>query len=50
LSGYADTSLIVSYLTPDSKSADARALLLKARTRIFVTEWTGLNGTKIRPV
>jgi len=51
LSDYADTSLIVSYLTPDSRSADAKALLLKARNRMFVTEWTGLefeNATNLR--
>ena len=43
MSDYADTSLIVSYLTPDSRSADAKALLLKARNRMFVTDWTGLE-------
>ncbi len=43
MSDYADTSLIVSYLTPDTRSADARALMLKARSRMFVTAWTGLE-------
>lgn len=43
MSDYADTSLIVSYLTPDSRSADARALLLKTRSRMLVTDWTGLE-------
>jgi predicted nucleic acid-binding protein len=43
LSDYADTSLVVSYLTPDAKSQDAKALLLKTKNRVFVTEWTRLE-------
>ena len=43
MSDYADTSLIVSYLTPDSRSSEARALLLQAKSRILVTAWTGFE-------
>lgn len=40
MSDYADTSLVVSYLTPDANSSDARALFLSTRSPVFVTDWT----------
>ncbi len=40
MSDYADTSLVVSYLTPDAKSQDAKALFLRTRSLVFVTDWT----------
>lgn len=39
MSDFADTSFVVSYLTPDANSQTAEGLLLRLKNQVLVTAW-----------